>query len=1258
MDHNNPDSGAGGWASEQRLNCRSPLVPRRSDHGLMTPPIVMHASSSSSPGRLRGGSPSPSPTKRRSFREVSESPTPKINVFESTAEQYISQLKAIPQSKMWNIINRNVDQLHWCRAVISIVANSNANVNPHLVSKKILESARVLVNADRATIFTICKSRKDDQGYLKATNSVDIENLRLPLDRSSIAGEVAQTGQWELIKDVYKDTRFNAKIDHKTGYRTHSMICGPIKDAEGNIIAVIQLINKLPLTHSSRGFTREDFHLVQCVSSAAGIALKNAQLFSSVKQNSERAENMLRLLQALTTHLNVDQAIENIMLCASAVLKAERVSLYLVDRDANELVCKVSEDVKGIRIPMTRGIAGHVATTGVVENVANVYQDSRFNPQIDIDTGFRTRCILCGPIQDREGRTIAVVQAINKHCEEGSEDDSAVAATFEAEDELLLRGICAQAGIALTNAKLFNIEKDAHIRSAKLIDISKDLNGELQLSKLRARICFHAKAFCAAEKSTVFIVDADAGDLIGTDDFRFPLSVGTIAGRVASTGKSLNITNPHASELFNPETDARSNRQTRGIFAVPLKSGDGCVLGVLECVNKMPVGSSFDAADIASAEAFAQIAAGAVRNAQLHSALMRYGAYVKSILGSLSTSVFTLNEKGFLELCSSDLADVLGAQLDENSMRKVNYDEWPGLGETLSADISKVYATAEPVLVTDYELPQSKIRINYSALPLNLGATGFNIELPSNLLSGSRERSRRGSLFESSEKRENGVVVVIERVSIRDAMQYQVARYKNRLSVVEAELETLKSDINTVSETPVQQVVRILGEATAASTGNTATDEKLREALRLLRSPDLFKPSFMSNMGGRRKRRGSVLRGMIESSVPDNKNLRSWLQMAFGTNQVNLDVKSLSYSAGKDSSSEASSSRPGSRDAVHTPLSTPPDTPNTKGASRCLQPSSHDFAVKDWDFNTLSYMPDELLPYTVDIFSDAGVLAPFNIDNNVFVKFLRAIKEGYRPNAFHNFQHGVAVAHIVYMLLQSNELRNIFGPLERLGLLTAALCHDLDHRGYNNAFEVNAGTPLAIMYNDQSVLENHHASLAYHILNKTETGIFLHLPAPDQKLLRKLIVKSILSTDMAVHFELMTHFDNWVANMNEDSDVDIGIDDKVLVANTLLHCADLSNPVRKYRVAKSWAHRLNIEFKAQVEKEREVALPVSSMMESSTDADVAMREVKFLDFVILPCWTHLASFLPQVDAQIVQARLNRSRWLNRHKRLSGEEDAK
>ena len=831
----------------------------------------------------------------------------------------------------------------------------------------------------------------------------------------------------------------------------HSMICGPIRNAKGDIIAVIQLINKLPRTLNGGTstplplgtrvvpFSQEDLTLVQCVSSAAGIALSNATLFSEVKKNSERTENMLQMLSSFTTELDTDETIDKIMSCARAILKAERVSLYLVDHEANELVCKVSQDVKGIRIPMSRGIAGHVAKTGRFENVPNVYKDKRFNPQVDIDTGFRTRCILCGPIRTANGDVVAVVQAINKQRvmdTDGEEWDR----VFDHDDELLLHGIAAQAGIALTNAQLYDIEKTAHQLSRSLVETSTRISQELDILVLQKKLPNEAKQFLNAEACNVFLVDADTNELVMTDDLRMPLSMNTIPGQVVSTGAPLNISDPRSSELFDPTRDAHTGRRTRCILAVPIVSKGNSIIGVIEFINRRNA-DSFQDTDLRDACSLASVFASCIENARLHSMMRRYGVYVRGILGSLSASVFTLNCKGKVELCSDDLEGILG--IDEQRMKEESFKSWLKLNELLALDIQKVMDTKEPILATDYELvpaegrsplsspkrrsanSTSRLRsrssligtmVNYKILPLELDAdsTAYDMELPSAIVAGNTagtppSRKRRGSLFKNKNPRKakvGGVVVMIERVSDRELMQHKVVRYKKRLNDVESELETMKNSFKSVSETPVQQVVRILSEITDRGTNNEDTDAQLAEALQLLRSPDMFTPAFMTSASTQKRRttrRGSVLRGMIESNVPEDGNLRSWLEMAFGTNQVNADYQQKAnvadgVSIASDSSSRPTSrsdSRGGSRDG--TPITL--ERRSLRKKNKVLSSKNLD----SWEFNALACNPSELAVSVHDIFSSMGLLSHFAIDAAKFHTFVVAIQDSYRPNAFTTF---------------------------------------------------------------------------------------------------------------------------------------------------------------------------------------------------------------------------------------------------------------
>lgn len=98
------------------------------------------------------------------------------------------------------------------------------------------------------------------------------------------------------------------------------------------------------------------------------------------------------------------------------------------------------------------------------------------------------------------------------------------------------------------------------------------------------------------------------------------------------------------------------------------------------------------------------------------------------------------------------------------------------------------------------------------------------------------------------------------------------------------------------------------------------------------------------------------------------------------------------------------------------------------------------------------------------------------------------------------------------------------GDLEVLILLTSCVCHDLDHPGYNNIYQINAKTELAIRYNDISPLENHHCSVAFRILENEDCNIFNSFTSDAFKQVREGIIRCILATDMARHNEILSQF--------------------------------------------------------------------------------------------------------------------------------------
>merc|ERR1719223_1247716 len=112
-----------------------------------------------------------------------------------------------------------------------------------------------------------------------------------------------------------------------------------------------------------------------------------------------------------------------------------------------------------------------------------------------------------------------------------------------------------------------------------------------------------------------------------------------------------------------------------------------------------------------------------------------------------------------------------------------------------------------------------------------------------------------------------------------------------------------------------------------------------------------------------------------------------------------------------------------------------------------------------------------------------GLVEEFNIPMTKLSRFLARVRSKYRHNPYHNWYHGFMVMHFVYLtIISSPAVQRCLLPVHVLGALVAALCHDIDHPGNNNAFEISAMTQLALRHNDRSVLENHHAYTTFELL--------------------------------------------------------------------------------------------------------------------------------------------------------------------------------
>ncbi|MCC3408254.1 MAG: GAF domain-containing protein [Microcoleus sp. PH2017_10_PVI_O_A] len=332
-----------------------------------------------------------------------------------------------------------------------------------------------ILQADRTTIFLVDANK--NQLWHKTVDGLtgeDIE-IRLPMD-AGILGYVATTGKSLNVAHGREHEHFNAEVDEPPNYQVETILCMPIfsSKSQHEPVAVVRLLNKA----GNVPFTEEDEQQFQAFADSIGIILESCQSFYVVARNQRGVAALLRATTTLGQSLDLETTLRSVMDQARDLMQADRSTLFLLNREANELWTKVAKadgkTMVEIRIPANKGIAGYVASTGQTLNITDAYDDPRFDPSTDQHTGYRTRTVLCMPVHNAKGELIGVTQLINKN-----------QGTFTTSDEEFLRAFNSQAGMALQNSQLFQnvmVEKQYQkdmLQSLSDAVISTDLQGRI-----------------------------------------------------------------------------------------------------------------------------------------------------------------------------------------------------------------------------------------------------------------------------------------------------------------------------------------------------------------------------------------------------------------------------------------------------------------------------------------------------------------------------------------------------------------------------------------------------------------------------------------------------------------------------------------------------------------------------------------------------------------------------------------------------------
>ena len=424
---------------------------------------------------------------------------------------------------------------------------------------------------------------------------------------------------------------------------------------------------------------------------------------------------LLEVADTVTQRLSLDHQLPRLIELIVEVLNADRATLFLHDADTGELFSRVAggEGVSEIRIPQGVGIAGSVFGSGVGEIIDDANRDPRFNPEIDRQTGYRTRSILCVPLRNRADQVIGVTQVLNKR-----------SGRFAASDMAVLEAISRHAASALEQAQMVERLEQARREELELLAITEAISTELHLDTLLVRIVAAATQLLDAERSTLFVYDPSTDELWsrvaeGTEQrqIRIPANAG-IAGAVFASGEVLNIPDAYADPRFNREIDRRSGFRTRNMVNVPVIDRTGERLGVLQVLNKR--GGRFTQIDIRRLKAFSSGIAVALENARLFSDVLALKNYNESILKSLSNGVVTLDRRCVIVKVNEAAQRILGL----SSEALVNRPARQVFGN-LNAWISRSLEFVERMGATDYHADTDLKQPDGGVSSVNLTAAPF-----------------------------------------------------------------------------------------------------------------------------------------------------------------------------------------------------------------------------------------------------------------------------------------------------------------------------------------------------------------------------------------------------------------------------------------------------------------------------------------------------------------------------------------------------
>ena len=1084
---------------------------------------------------------------------------------------------------------------------------------------------------------------------------------------SLFAGDVFTRKINTNVTDVNLDPRYIPSLELKGGSRTKCLVCSPIVN-DGICSGVIVAINKIAKNRSPRDFSTLSFSpnetlLLGFIGTNIALALKHSTLSQSMSATPLETSNSLgvQFSRQMTTRFESDPHFQKLveLLHVYGKIDAERVSIFLYSPVSKSLVCVVSQDIKGFAMPCDKGLAGLSFTAVRTINIPDARTDERHYKDVDKSVGFTTRSVLCSPIVTSDGVPLGVIQAINKKS----------GPAFSIVDEQQIQEICN------TIVALLTAERETPIAAADLTSfveqskaslVSGCNNGQSNFLAGAASTLLKGKSLVSSElakglaqiaqaSSLVDLAAATERVILSSSSFDFVRLYVVNHDRLcriavsheSTTLEGLEGNDEHLiaalpppikqavqgsspCELKNfPTSDLFGDTKLFHAFVVPLQGKlfpfvPGNCVGVLgnrsRSLSEDAVNDEMDLVITMISSALHNLSQRLAIEESTRQLKNQY-YILNNTLGSLQDFVIILDGEGKLLGCNKAVEDLLG----------LNQLSWETLVISESKKRSSFSGRSSPTPAVDPNTGMIREGMHYSQWLTNGNSPELCRDIQNALLRG-ESRSLEAARLTSS-KYPEGISVDYQVTAICNPEHgcskspsspsvFSSQRHENHIKGALPHIPEVESNgipinnglIVVVTLHINKRKIIELDEAVPSVNGagdNTKSTLELKSASSGVDSA------------------ASILAAIRNNYILDEESEMQIKQLTNSLVQASrrMSIQQSSFSAINLAIQAASMM------LVNPMINLPED-------------------VFEWTFDVLTIKDSLVLCNIIGKFFDTLFnLDRLQVDSATLARYIAEVGRHYHDRPFHNLQHAACVTHFCFMLIRATACVENLKEHQVFAILLSAVVHDVDHPGNTNLFEINSGSELAIRYNDQSVLENHHCSTAFRLMRKPHMQVLASMSKNIATEIRKTIIQCVMATDMAVHFELIDETKKRAINGWNFEEVK----DQALLGKILLHAADLSNPVRPFHMTREWAGRISIEFNDQVEREQALGMPVLGFMMTPDEKAFCKNETGFASFVVAPMWRTLALCFPDLTFLVRQLDDNLVTWKALLEKLIAEE---